>query len=145
MILFAMLAACALAQKSTEEEETSDEVTGPIIGIDLGTTMSWVGVYRHGKVEIIANEQGNRATPSVVAFTSDGMRLVGDAAKNQGSSNPKNTIYDAKRLIGRDFTDRKVKADAKLWPFDLKNIDGKPYVQVEHKGEERVFAPEEIS
>lgn len=145
MILFALLAACALAQKSTEEEDPADEVTGPIIGIDLGTTMSCVGVYRHGKVEIIANEQGNRATPSVVAFTSDGQRLVGEAAKNQASSNPKNTVYDAKRLIGRDFNDRKVKADAKLWPFGLKNMNGKPYIQVDHKGEERVFAPEEIS
>lgn len=146
MILFALLATCALAQKTTEaESEETTEVQGPIIGIDLGTTFSCVGIWRNGKVDIIANDQGNRATPSYVAFTADGQRLVGDAAKSQASANPKNTVYDAKRLIGRDFNDRKVKEDAKLWPFDLKNVDGKPYIEVEHKGERRAFAPEEIS
>lgn len=140
MILLAFLTFCTLGEKDTDTK-----VTGPIVGIDLGTTFSCVGIWRNGKVEIIANDQGNRATPSYVAFTEDGQRLVGEAAKNQATANPKNTVYDAKRLIGRDFKDRKVKADSKLWPFDLKNVDGKPMIEVQHKGEQRVFAPEEIS
>jgi len=144
IILFAFLAACALGQKSGAET-TEDAVQGPIVGIDLGTTYSCVGIWRNGKVDIIPNDQGNRATPSYVAFTKDGQRLVGEAAKHQASSNPKNTVYDAKRLIGRDFKDPKVKADSKLWPFDLKNVGGKPMIEVEHKDEKRVFAPEEIS
>jgi len=121
-----------------------DDTYGKVIGIDLGTTYSCVGVFQNGKVEIIANEQGNRITPSYVAFTPT-ERLIGDAAKNQVASNPENTVYDAKRLIGRKYTDRTVKADMKLWPFNLIDKDGKPYVQVEYKGSKHTFAAEEIS
>ncbi|XP_048759436.2 heat shock protein 70 B2-like [Ostrea edulis] len=116
----------------------------PAIGIDLGTTFSCVGVFQHGKVEIIANDQGNRTTPSYVAFT-DTERLIGDPAKNQVAMNATNTIFDAKRLIGRKFTDENVQSDMKHWPFTVFNDGGKPKLQVEHKGERKRFTPEEIS
>lgn len=116
------------------------------IGIDLGTTYSCVGVYRDGQVEIIANDQGNRTTPSWVAFTSDDERLIGDAAKSQASSNVTNTVFDAKRLIGRKFTDPLVKEEMKTFPFKIvEHKSGNCGIQVEYKGEERVFTPEEIS
>jgi len=116
----------------------------PAVGIDLGTTYSCVGVFQHGKVEIIANDQGNRTTPSYVAFT-DTERLIGDAAKNQVAMNPVNTIFDAKRLIGRKFTDSSVQTDMKLWPFKVVERGGKPKLSVEYKAEEKEFNPEEIS
>ena len=115
------------------------------IGIDLGTTYSAVGVYKNGRVEIIANDQGNRTTPSYVAFA-DNERLIGDSAKNQATMNPKNTIYDAKRLIGRRFDDHVVTADKKLWSYDVED-DGhnRPQIKVSYKGEDKKFYAEEIS
>ena len=114
------------------------------IGIDLGTTYSCVGVFQHGKVEIIANDQGNRTTPSYVAFT-DTERLIGDAAKNQVAMNPSNTVFDAKRLIGRRFDDASVQSDMKHWPFNVISEGDKPKIQVDYKGESKTFFPEEIS
>jgi len=114
------------------------------IGIDLGTTYSCVGVFQHGKVEIIANDQGNRTTPSYVAFT-DTERLIGDAAKNQVAINPTNTVFDAKRLIGRKFDESTVQADMKHWPFTVKEVGTKPKLEVEYKNEKKLFTPEEIS
>ena len=115
------------------------------IGIDLGTTYSAVGVWQNGRVEIIANDQGNRTTPSYAAFT-DTERLVGDAAKNQATMNPKNTVYDAKRMIGRRFDDPVVQSDMKLWSYDvIDDGSNRPKVKIEYKGEEKTFYPEEIS
>ena len=114
------------------------------IGIDLGTTYSCVAVWQNDRVEVIANDQGNRTTPSYVAFT-DTERLIGDAAKNQVAMNPHNTVFDAKRLIGRKFEDPEVQADMKHWPFTVVARDGKPVIQVEYKGEKKTFTPEEIS
>merc|ERR1719320_1051507 len=104
------------------------------VGIDLGTTYSCVGVFQHGKVEIIANDQGNRTTPSYVAFT-DTERLIGDPAKNQVAINPTNTTFDAKRLIGRKFEDSTVQADMKHWPFTVVDVGTKPKLEVEYQNE----------
>jgi len=124
--------------------DDDDEDIGTTIGIDLGTTYSCVGVFKNGNVEIIANDQGNRITPSYVAW-SDGERLVGDAAKNQATVNPENTVFDVKRLIGRDFKDKSVRADKKLFPFNVIDKGGKPYVEVTVGDQVKRFAPEEIS
>jgi heat shock protein 1/8 len=117
---------------------------GKGIGIDLGTTYSCVAVWQNDRVEVIANDQGNRTTPSYVAFT-DTERLIGDAAKNQVAMNPHNTVFDAKRLIGRRFGDPEVQADMKHWPFKVLDKGGKPTIAVEYKGEQKTFTPEEIS
>ena len=115
-----------------------------VAGLDLGTTYSVVSVWRNGRVEVIANDQGNRTTPSYVAF-SDNERLVGDAAKNQAAMNPLNTVYDAKRLIGRKYTDATVQQDIKLWPFKVVNDKDTPKIMVQYNGEEKQFTSEEIS
>ena len=117
----------------------------PAIGIDLGTTYSCVGVWQNDRVEIIANDQGNRTTPSYVAFTQD-ERLIGDAAKSQASANPTNTVFDAKRLIGRKFGDQSVKSDMAHWPFKVKSGSGdKPLIEVTVNDETKTFTPEEVS
>lgn len=122
-----------------------EDVPEHVIGIDLGTTYSCVGVFNKGKVEILANDQGNRITPSYVSWTPNGDRLVGDAAKNQAAINPENTVFDVKRLIGRNYADKTVQADKKLVPFEIVDKLGKPNVQVLVDGEKKVFAPEEVS
>ena len=114
------------------------------VGIDLGTTYSCVAHFANDRVDIIANDQGNRTTPSYVAFT-DTERLIGDAAQNQAAMNPHNTVFDAKRLIGRKFDDAEVQTDMKHFPFTIVNDAGKPKIQVEFKGETKIFTPEEIS
>jgi len=130
---------------AADEENGNEGKLGTTIGIDLGTTYSCVGVYKNGRVEIIANEQGNRITPSYVAF-SDDERLIGDAAKNQATTNPDRTIYDVKRLIGREFSDKTVQKDKKLLSFDIVEKDKKPYVSTKvQSGDVKVFSPEEIS
>jgi len=124
-----------------ETDKTQEKVA---IGIDLGTTYSCVGVWQNDRVEIIANDQGNRTTPSYVAFT-DTERIIGDGAKNQASQNPKNTVFDAKRLIGRKFSDKQTQSDMKFFPFSVVDKNDKPYISVESRGEKREFLPEEIS
>ena len=114
------------------------------IGIDLGTTYSCVGWWKDNRCEIIANDQGNRTTPSYVAFT-ETERIIGDGAKNQSSMNPENTIYEAKRLIGRQYEDSTVQTDMKQFPYTVVNKGGKPYIQASYKGELKTFSPEEIS
>jgi endoplasmic reticulum chaperone BiP len=142
----AAAALLAMAVTANAADAPSEDV-GTVIGIDLGTTYSCVGVMQNGKVEIIANDQGNRITPSYVSFSvgSDGERLVGDAAKNQAAMNPTNTVFDVKRLIGRKFTDTTVQRDKKLLPFEIVNNKGKPFIEVLVKGETKMFSPEEIS
>ncbi|KAL6651766.1 hypothetical protein ACP70R_010691 [Stipagrostis hirtigluma subsp. patula] len=150
LLLAALLVVAAstssFAVAAAEAKKPAAGAGGTVIGIDLGTTYSCVGVYRNGRVEIIANDQGNRITPSWVAFTDAGERLIGDAAKNQAAANPDRTVYDAKRLIGRQFSDAEVQKDMKLLPYKIVDKNGKPHVEVEVKhGDVRVFSPEEIS
>ncbi len=130
-------------QKMSKQDK--QDYKGPCVGIDLGTTYSCVGIYRNGAVEIIANDQGNRTTPSCVSF-SDTDRLVGDGAKNQAALIPTNTIFDAKRLIGREFKDPVVQSDMKLWPFKVVcGANNKPMIEVQFMGEQKQFSAEEIS
>lgn len=133
------------SKKQKLEKMSAEKVDGPGIGIDLGTTYSCVGVWQNDAVEIIANDQGNRTTPSYVAFT-ETERLVGDAAKSQAAMNPENTVFDAKRLIGRKFSDPVTQADMKHWPFKvICGPNDKPLIEVMYKGEKKQFAAEEIS
>lgn len=123
-----LASALALAGATVRADEP--EPMGTVIGIDLGTTYSCVGVFKGGRVEIIANDQGNRITPSYVSWDSNGERLIGDAAKNQATVNPETTVFDVKRLIGRQFHDKSVQSDMKMFPFQIINKDNKPQVQV---------------
>ncbi|XP_027111017.1 heat shock cognate 70 kDa protein isoform X1 [Coffea arabica] len=128
-----------------EKRKREAPAPAPAVGIDLGTTYSCVGVWQHGRVEIIANDQGNRTTPSFVAFTNTG-RFIGDAAKNQVDMNPTNTVFGAKRLIGRKYIDPSVQSDMKHWPFKvIPGLGNKPMIVVTYKGEEKLLATEEIS
>jgi len=126
------------------KDDDEKKIDGPVIGIDLGTTYSCVGIYKNGRVEIIPNDQGNRITPSYVAFT-DEERLIGEAAKNQATINPEQTLFDVKRLIGRRFKDSTVQKDIKLLPFKIVDKASKPVIQVKVKGETKEMGPEEVS
>lgn len=139
IILFGVMVLLCVSAKKDEPQ-----VTGPVVGIDLGTTYSCVGIYKNGRVEIIPNELGNRITPSVVAFT-DEERLVGEAAKNQMSDNPERSVYSVKRLIGRDYNDKEVQNDKKLLPYKIVDKHGKPYIEALVKGDRKQMSPEEIS
>jgi len=141
---FVVLMAIAAIISSVSATDAPGKL-GTVIGIDLGTTYSCVGVFKSGKVEIIANEQGNRITPSYVAWTDDGERLIGDSAKNQATINPENTVFDVKRLIGRKFSDKTVQSDMKLVPYSIISKDDKPYVEVTLGGKKKQFSPEEVS
>jgi len=143
-LILAILLVCVVAAYADDAKKDSKKVECPVIGIDLGTTYSCVGIYKNGHVEIIPNELGNRITPSVVSFT-DEERLIGEAAKNQATINPTRTVYDVKRLVGRKFTDSTVQKDKKYLPYDIVDKDGKPYVRAEVKGEKKTYAPEEVS
>ena len=146
VLLLAMPVVMAASSSSSSPPTSDDATPSRIIGIDLGTTYSCVGVAHNGNVEIIPNEQGNRITPSYVAFSPNGERLVGDAAKNQATLNPENTIFDVKRLIGREYTDPSVQADQKLVPYKIvSNKTNKPMIRVDYDGQDHTFAPEEIS
>merc|ERR1711874_500546 len=125
-------------------KDDEKKIDGPVIGIDLGTTYSCVGIYKNGRVEIIPNDQGNRITPSYVAFTDD-ERLIGEAAKNQATINPVQTLFDLKRLIGRRFKDSTVQKDIKLLPYAIVDKSGKPQIGVKIKGETKQMPPEEVS
>lgn len=140
-LVISALALMAAPFVNAEEEESM----GTVIGIDLGTTYSCVGVFKNGRVEIIANDQGNRITPSYVAFMDGGERLVGDAAKNQATINPSNTVFDVKRLIGRKYSDKSVQADKKLVPYKIVSDKDKPVIEVDVSGKAQTFAPEEVS
>lgn len=144
VLLFLAVCASAAGHQSAQVHHPSN---GTVIGIDLGTTYSCVAAYRNGRVEIISNDQGNKITPSYVAFTDSNERLVGESAKNQAAANPFNTIFDVKRLIGRDAGEKQVINDMKHWPFKVSKEDksGKPMVQATVKGEEKMFSPEEVS
>ena len=144
--VFAVAALAILSVSAVRADDDDSNSVGTVIGIDLGTTYSCVGVNKgSGSVEIIANDQGNRITPSYVSWTESGERLVGDAAKNQASINPENTIFDAKRLIGRAYKDPTVQADKKLFPFKIVDKKSKPFVQVTTNDGKKEFAAEEIS
>ncbi|CAL4088075.1 unnamed protein product [Meganyctiphanes norvegica] len=139
-----LVLAIALTAMVNAADKKSEDY-GTVIGIDLGTTYSCVGVFKNGRVEIIANDQGNRITPSYVAFTAEGERLIGDSAKNQLTSNPENTVFDAKRLIGRDWSEKTVQHDVSFFPFRVIEKNEKPHIKVNTGNGDKVFAAEEIS
>merc|ERR1719506_3275855 len=133
-----------LVTEGVNADDKKDEKVGTVIGIDLGTTYSCVGIYKNGRVEIIPNDQGNRITPSYVSFDGD-ERYIGEAAKNQATINPTQTLFDVKRLIGRKFNDSTVKKDMKLLPFAIVEKGGKPMIKVEVSGKDKIMTPEEVS
>jgi len=139
-----LLTAATAVTSAVFAKDDEKKVDGPVVGIDLGTTYSCVGIYKNGRVEIIPNDQGNRITPSYVAFT-DEDRLIGESAKMQTTTNPTQTLFDVKRLIGRRFDEDTVQKDMKLLPFKLVKHQGKPYIKVKVKGEWKEMAPEEVS
>ncbi|KAH6914199.1 heat shock protein [Coprinopsis sp. MPI-PUGE-AT-0042] len=143
-IALSIVLLCPVASATTTHTSHDDHEMGTVIGIDLGTTYSCVAVYKGGKVEILANDQGNRITPSWVSFSGN-ERLVGEAAKHAYHSNPKNTIFDSKRLVGRLMSEPEVRQDMKHWPFAVKDQHGKPVIEVEYKGANKTFTPEEVS
>ncbi len=96
---------------------------GKIIGIDLGTTNSCVAVMEGGKARVIENAEGDRTTPSIIAYTDDGETLVGQPAKRQAVTNPHNTLFAIKRLIGRQFKDDVVQKDIKMVPYKIVEAD----------------------
>jgi len=145
MKVFVNVVALAMCSMATADDDKADKL-GTVIGIDLGTTYSCVGVYKNGRVDILPNDQGNRITPSYVAWEAgSGDRLIGDSAKNQATINPENTVFDAKRLIGRGFKDKTVQKDMKHWPFKVIKKGGKPAIEVTVGKEQKSFYPEEIS
>ncbi|OMH80604.1 78 kDa glucose-regulated protein-like protein [Zancudomyces culisetae] len=149
-VRYALLCTLGLSVVSTKSDEAEDSKGakhnyGTVIGIDLGTTYSCVGVHKNGRVEIIPNDQGNRITPSVVAWTSDNERLIGDAAKNQAASNPEKTLYDSKRLIGMKYKDKDIQSDMKHWPFKIRSVNEKPVFELEISDSKERFTPEQIS
>ncbi|XP_055955173.1 endoplasmic reticulum chaperone BiP isoform X2 [Patella vulgata] len=143
MMMLLIALSCGLTTALANGVSKQDE--DPVIGIDLGTTYSCVGISIKGQIEILRNDQGNRITPSYVAFTDKGELLIGDAAKDQQISNPENTVFDVKRLIGRTWDDPSVQKDKEYYPFKIVNKNGKPHIQITVKGQKRIFAPEEIS
>ncbi|CAF1034114.1 unnamed protein product [Adineta steineri] len=140
-LIVIILIVITFAQEDTSKEKHFDT----IIGIDLGTSYSSVGVFKNGRVEIIANDHGSRITPSYVAFTAEGEYLIGDVAKNQLTSNPENTVFDVKRLIGREYNDPSVQSDIKNFPFTVINRKSKPTIAINIGSERKYFKPEEIS
>ncbi|KAL1586461.1 Endoplasmic reticulum chaperone BiP [Cladosporium halotolerans] len=144
LVLAPMLFMGMIPSANAQEDAKDTSVTGPVIGIDLGTTYSCVGIMKGGKVEILVNDQGNRITPSWVAWN-DEERLVGDAAKNQFAANPHRTIFDIKRLIGRKYSEKDIQRDIKHFPFKVVEKNGQPRVRVEVSGAEKTFTPEEVS
>jgi len=145
LVLFISASFIRAEEEAESDDKKKKDDVGTVIGIDLGTTYSCVGVFKNGRVDIIANDQGNRITPSYVAFTADGERLIGDAAKNQLTSNPENTVFDVKRLIGRTWDDKSVQNDIKYYPFKVVNKNSKPHIQASTAEGDKSFAPEEIS
>ncbi|CAD7976323.1 unnamed protein product [Amoebophrya sp. A25] len=144
----ALATATLFSGRAVVAQEAEKKVDGPVVGIDLGTTYSCVGIYKNGRVEIIPNDQGNRITPSYVAFTvgdDDETRLLGEAAKQQATIQPEQTLFDVKRLIGRRYKDKSVQSDKKLLPYAIVDKGGKPYIRVKVKGESKDMSPEEVS